>query len=481
MLVRDRLFMGGEWVGAAGRGWSELVDPSTGEVFGRVVEGDATDVDRAVTAASAALAGWSATEPGERAALLRRLSAGLIARMAEVGDLVARQIGMPVSQAALIQGGAPAYVAGAFADICESYAFEAREGPSLLLRRPVGVVGAISSWNWPLYVAVSKAAAALAAGCTVVLKPSEVAPLTELLLAEVAAESGLPPGVLNVVCGTGPVAGEALVAHPGVSKLSFTGSTRTGRRVAELAGRSLTPLVAELGGKSAAVVLDDADLEEAVQATVRQAFLNSGQTCLAWSRLLVPAGSHGEAARMAARMAAKVASGLVVGDPFDPATDLGPLSSAALRERVWAFVSGAEEEGAVIECGGVGAPPALDRGFYARPTVLSGVTAEMTVAREEVFGPVLAVMAYEGGDDGAVELANSTDYGLHGAVFSADRGRALAVARRLRTGQVDLGGAGYNVRAPIGGFGLSGWGRELGVAGMEEFLAISSIQLPHLQ
>lgn len=474
VLVRERFYVSGEWVAPAGPGWIELTNPATEEPLGRVPAGGPADVDAAVAAARRALPGWAAVPAGERAQVLRSVAAGLTARMAEVGELVARQVGMPLSTAVLLQGGAPAYVAGSFADICEAYAFETDEGSSRLVRHPIGVVGCITAWNWPLYVTTCKVAAALAAGCTVVVKPSEVAPLTEFLLADVAAEAGVPPGVVNVVSGWGPEAGAALVGHPGVDKVSFTGSTANGRKVAELAGRTLTPVVLELGGKSASVVLDDADLDEAVQATVRQAFLNSGQTCLAWSRLLVPAHRHDEAALLAA----KVADGLVVGDPFDGATDLGPLVSAGLRERVETFVRAGVDEGAVLMSGGPGRPAGCDRGYFVRPTVLGRVTPAMTVAREEVFGPVLAVMPYEGGDDGAVAMANDSPYGLHGAVFSGDRQRALAVARRLRTGQVDVCGAGYNVRAPIGGFGRSGWGRELGVAGLEEFLALSAIQLP---
>lgn len=472
LIVREQLYVGGRWVAPQASGRIELTNPATGKLLGRSAAAGRADVDIAVGAARSAFPAWADTAPADRAALLRRIEAGLTARMPEVGSLVSSQVGMPLSTAVLLQGGAPAYVAGAYAAICEQYEFETVEGHSRLLRRPIGVVAAITPWNWPLYIAVCKVAAALAAGCTVVVKPSEVAPLTELLLADVAAEAGVPAGVINVVPGWGDEAGAALVAHAGVDKVSFTGSTANGVEVAGLAGRHLKPTVMELGGKSASVVLDDADLEEAVQATVRQCYLNAGQTCLAWSRLLVPRHLHDDAAQLAA----KVADGLVVGDPFDPATDIGPLASPGLRQQVERLVQIAVEEGAILQNAGPTRPPGP--GWYVRPTVLAGVTPDMTVAREEAFGPVLCVMPYDGGDDGAVAMANDSEYGLHGAVFSADRARALTVARRLRTGQVDVCGAGYNVRAPIGGFGRSGWGRELGVAGMEEFLATTSIQLP---
>jgi acyl-CoA reductase-like NAD-dependent aldehyde dehydrogenase len=473
VLVRERFFVGGTWVEPTAGGTIEVVNPATEEPFATVPAGTAADVDRAVAAARAALDGWSATAPAERGALLARMAEGIIARMGEVGSLIAQEVGMPVGWATLIQGGASALVTRTYGELVAGYRFEERDGPSLLVRRPLGVAGCVTPWNFPLYVAVSKVAAALAAGCTAVVKPSELAPLTAFLLADVAEEAGAPPGVLNVVSGLGPEAGEALVVHPGVDVVSFTGSTQTGRRVAVLAGRALKPTVLELGGKSASVVLDDADLDEAVEATVRQSFLNSGQTCLAWTRLLVPAARHDEAARVAA----KVADSLTVGDPEAGEADLGPLRTAAQREAVWRAIEAAEAEGATVVAGGTGPPDGLDRGWYARPTVLAGVRPHMAVAREEVFGPVLAILAHEGDDD-AVRIANATGYGLHGAVFSGDRERAAAVARRLRTGQVDLGGAGYNPRAPIGGFGRSGWGRELGVAGLEAFLGLTSIQLP---
>jgi acyl-CoA reductase-like NAD-dependent aldehyde dehydrogenase len=320
---------------------------------------------------------------------------------------------------------------------------------------------------------VAKVAPALAAGCTVVLKPSEVAPLTAFVLAEVAEEAELPPGVFNVVTGLGPSIGEALVGHAEVDMVSFTGSTAAGRRVAALAGATVKRVTLELSGKSPSVVLDDADLADAVGSSVRQCFLNSGQTCIAWSRLLVPRHRHDEAAALAA----EVADAYVVGDPLDPDTTLGPVATAAQRERIRGAIQAGVDGGATLVTGGADHPPGLDRGWYVRPTVFAGVHNDMPIARHEVFGPVLAVMPYDEEDDG-VRLANDTIYGLHAGVFSSDRQRALRVARRLRAGQVDVNGGGFNLLAPFGGYKQSGYGRELGHHGLEAYLEVKSLQLP---
>ncbi|HMI81712.1 MAG TPA: aldehyde dehydrogenase family protein, partial [Solirubrobacterales bacterium] len=350
--------------------------------------------------------------------------------------------------------------------------FEQRVGHSLVVREPVGVVAAIAPWNFPLLLGVNKVGAALAAGCTVVLKPSELAPLHALLLAEVAEEAGLPPGVLNVLVGTGPVAGEALAADPRVAAVSLTGSTAAGRRVAELAAATVKRVGLELGGKSAALLLDDADLPAAVPAVVSQCFWNSGQSCMAWSRLLVPRSAYAEVARLAV----EEAEARALGAPLDPATEVGPLISEGQRRRLWGLIEETLGQGAELLCGGTGAPPGLERGFYARPTVLGEVRGEMAAAREELFGPVLCLLPYERESE-AVAIANDTRFGLHGAVFSAGEERALAVARQLETGMVDLNGAPLNPQAPFGGRKESGLGRELGRFGIEAFLETKSIQL----
>jgi len=340
------------------------------------------------------------------------------------------------------------------------------------VREPVGVVGAITPWNYPLRQIASKVAPALAAGCTVVVKPSEVAPLNAFLLAEIVDAIGLPPGVLNLVTGYGPVVGEALAAHPDVDMISFTGSTLAGRRVSERAAPTVKRVALELGGKSANVILEDADLERAVNSGVGACFLNSGQTCSALTRMLVPRGRLAEAEQIAAAAAER----FTTGDPFDPATKLGPLVSERQRERVRGYIARGIAEGARLLTGGADAPAGQETGYFVLPTVFSDVTSEMTIAQEEIFGPVLVLIAHDGDED-AIRIANDTIYGLAGAVWSADEERAKLVARRIRTGQVDINGAAYNPLAPFGGYKQSGHGRELGPFGIDEFLEVKSLQL----
>ncbi|MEA2826241.1 MAG: aldehyde dehydrogenase [Actinomycetota bacterium] len=468
--IRDHLFVGGGWVEPASAGVIEVVNPATEEAMGRVPDGSGADVDRAVTAARAAFDGWAATPVGERARFVEAMHAVLVGRLSEIGLLVAEEVGCPLPFATLVQVGGPLMVMGSLAEVARTFPFEEEVGLSLVVREPVGVVAAITPWNYPLLQVVQKVAAALAAGCTVVLKPSELAPLTALALADAAMEVGLPPGVLNVVTGRGGV-GEALVAHPGVDLVSFTGSSAVGRRVAALAAGALKRVVLELGGKSANVVLDDADLEEAVQAGVRQCFMNAGQTCVAWSRMVVPRHLEKEAAGLAA----DVAGSYVLGDPLAADTTMGPVISATQRCRIRAAVEAGVGEGAALVAGGAEAPAGLSRGFFVRPTVFAGATNRMAVARDEIFGPVLAIIPHDGDDD-AVAIANDSPYGLHGAVFSADRERALAVARRLRTGMVGINGGGFDALAPWGGYKHSGLGREQGRFGLEEFLEVKAVQ-----
>jgi betaine-aldehyde dehydrogenase len=407
----------------------------------------------------------------ERARVLAALRDGLTARMGEIATLIATEVGMPLPMAMLIQAGAAAFVMGSYIDVLEAFPFEEEVGNSVVVREPVGVVAAVTPWNYPLYQLVCKVAPALAAGCTVVAKPSEVAPLSAFLLAEIADSAGVPPGVLNLVTGDGPITGNALVTHPGVDMISFTGSTAAGAIISEQVARSVKRVTLELGGKSPSIVLDDADVEEAVRATVSQCYLNSGQTCIAWSRLLVPADRHDEATTFAA----KIADGFTLGDPLEPGTDLGPLASDAQRHRVRDYIRNGIDEGATLVTGGTDPPEGLSRGFFVRPTVFADVDPSMTIAREEIFGPVLSIIPYRDEAD-AVAIANDSPYGLHGAVFSADRDRATRVARQLRTGQVDINGGGFNFKAPFGGYKRSGLGRELGSQGLEEYLEVKSLQ-----
>ncbi len=473
MIVRDALFIDGTWRRPDGEATIEVVNAATEEVMGVVPDGGPADVGRAVAAARAAFDGWSRATVEERAKTVERLGEALSARVPEVGALVAQEVGMPITMATVIQAALPAMVMGSYASSVREMAFEERVGSSVVLREAAGVVAAITPWNYPLHQAVAKVAPALAAGCTVVLKPSEVAPLSAFVLAEAAEEAGLPAGVLNVVTGRGPAAGEALVAHPEVDVVSFTGSTPAGRRVAALAASTIKRVTLELSGKSPSIVLDDADLADAVNSAVRQCMLNSGQTCIAWTRLLVPRHLHDQAAELAA----EVVAGYVLGDPMGPSTTLGPLAFGGHRDRVRAAIVAAVDEGATLVAGGPAAPEGLDRGYFVRPTVFAGVDNTMTVAREEVFGPVLAILPYDGEDD-AVRLANDSIYGLSAGVFSADRERALRVARRLRAGQVDVNGGGFNLMAPFGGYKQSGYGRELGRHGLDTYLETKSLQLP---
>ena len=468
----ERLYIGGSWVEPAGPGTIDVLSPSTEEVIGRVPAGSAADADRAVRAAAEAFPAWAATPAAERARALTRLERARAARLEDVAHVITAEVGMPLGLSRSIQATVPLTVLGSYAQLLPGFAFEDRVGHSLVVKEPFGVVACITPWNYPLHQIVAKVAPALAAGCTVVVKPSEVAPLNAFLLAEAVHEAGLPKGVFNLVSGTGPVVGEALCAHAAVDMVSFTGSTRAGRRVAALAADSVKRVALELGGKSASVVLDDADFPRATKATVSSCYLNSGQTCTALTRLLVPRSREEEAVGLAV----EAARAFTVGDPFGGQAKLGPLVSAAQRERVRQYVRTGVAEGATLRLGGAEPPEGLKTGYYVRPTVFASVRPEMTIAREEIFGPVLSILPY-GDEDDAVRIANDTPYGLAGAVWSASDERAQRVARRLRTGQVDVNGGRFNPLAPFGGFKQSGYGRELGEWGLEEFLATKSLQL----
>ncbi len=469
---RYELFIGGEWVPSTGTGSIDVVNPTTEEVMGSVPEGTPEDVDRAVEAARAAFPGWSQTAPEERSKYLYRIQDGLQARMAEIGSTIAAEVGMPINLSTMIQAGLPTVSFGTMAQLAGELPFEEQIGNSLVVREPVGVVGAITPWNYPLHQIAAKVAPALAAGCTVVLKPSEVAPLNSFYLAEVVEEVGLPAGVLNLVTGFGPVVGEAIAAHPAVDMVSFTGSTRAGRRVSELAARTVKRVTLELGGKSPNVILDDANLDKAVATGVGACFLNSGQTCSALTRMIVPRSRLAEVEEIATRSAEEYTTG----DPFADGTRLGPLVSDSQRQRVRGYIASGLVEGAKLLTGGEEAPEGQETGYFLRPTVFSEVRPHMAIAQEEIFGPVLSIMPYDDEEE-AVDIANDTVYGLAGAVWSGDPERAKSVARRLRTGQVDVNGGAFNPLAPFGGYKQSGHGRELGRYGLEEYLEVKSLQL----
>jgi betaine-aldehyde dehydrogenase len=471
--VRDKLYIGGAWVASRSPAMLEVIDASTEAVMGQIPAGDPADVDAAATSARGAFDAWAATPVTQRAELLERLAAGLKARADEIARTISAEVGMPLKLSQRIQAGLPPQVMASYAGIVREFTFEENIGPTRVTLEPVGVIGCITPWNYPLHQVVAKVAPALAAGCTVVLKPSELAPLTAFILAEVVHEAKLPAGVFNLVSGPGPSVGEALVVHPAVDMVSFTGSTRAGRRISELAAASVKRVALELGGKSASIVLDDADFAKAIRSTMNQCYLNSGQTCTALSRLLVPAARYEEAARLAV----EAARGFAPGDPLQEDTKLGPLISAHQRERVRGYIRKGIEEGAELLAGGADAPADLAKGYYVQPTVFGRVRPDMTIAQEEIFGPVLSIIPYRDEDE-AVSIANGTIYGLAGAVWSGDNAHAERVARRLRAGRVDVNGGGFNMLAPFGGFKQSGHGRELGRYGLEEFLEARSLQLP---
>ncbi|MEU7868623.1 aldehyde dehydrogenase family protein [Dactylosporangium sp. NPDC049140] len=447
----------------------DVVNPATEQVIGSVPTGSPDTVSGAVAAARAAQPAWAALPRAERAARLQALLDAMSAAAPELAELISTEMGAPLPIARKVQVGLPLATLGSMIELLRAPEEPQRIGNSEVYREPVGVVGAITPWNYPLHQTVAKVAPALAAGNTVVHKPSEVAPLSANRLAELVRAAGIPDGVYNVVHGYGDPTGAALAGHPGIDLVSFTGSTAAGRRVAALAAANVTRVALELGGKSANVILPDADLAAAVKVGIGNCFLNSGQTCTAWTRMLVPESRHDEAVELAVAAAAKY----TVGDPADPATRLGPLASAAQRDRVLGYIERGRRDGATVAFGG-GEVPSV--GYYVAPVVFAGVDPDAAIAQEEIFGPVLSIIRYRDEDD-AVRIANATRYGLAGAVWSADRDRAVAFARRMRTGQVDINGGSFNPLAPFGGIGHSGYGRELGVHGYEEFTAVKSVQL----
>ncbi|NYJ02207.1 acyl-CoA reductase-like NAD-dependent aldehyde dehydrogenase [Nocardioides thalensis] len=468
---RAEVFIDGEWRSPYDGGRAEVENPATESIVGTAAEAGARDVDDAVAAARRAHPAWSAQAHEDRVALLGDWLALLEKSYDTLVDTTVAELGAPVAIAREAHVDTALAVLRAYLDAAAEVRWEERIGHSTVLRSAIGVAACITPWNYPLYQVLAKVGGALVAGSTVVLKPAELTPLSAYLLLDAATEAGLPPGVLNLVPGRGQVVGEAMVSHPDVDVVSFTGSTAVGVRISELAARDVKRVCLELGGKSASIVLDDADLATAVTASVQGGMLNSGQTCSAWSRLLVPERLLPDALAAAGSAAAD----LVVGDPRSESTWIGPVVSAGQRRTVSGYVDRAVAAGARVVTGGTGAP--FERGHFHAPTILTGVAADAEVVRDEVFGPVVTVQGYADVDE-AIDLANDSPYGLHGAVWSGDGGRAYAVARRLRTGQVDINGAEFNPAAPFGGFRRSGNGRELGRFGIEEFLETTSIQRP---
>jgi aldehyde dehydrogenase (NAD+) len=474
MIVFEKFLIDGEWVAPEGRGHFDVHNAATEEVMGRVPDGSASDVDRAVASARSAFESWANEAPAFRAEVLRQIADGIRKRRDELVEVIIGELGAPRPMTEQFMVDFPANTLEFYADLLATYPFEERIGNSLVVKEPAGVVAAITPWNYPLHQIAAKLGPALAAGCTLVLKPSEVVPLSCFMLAEIANETALPKGVFNFLSGAGPVVGEAMATHPGVDMVSFTGSTAAGRRVAELAAKTVKKVSLELGGKSASVILDDADFEKAVRASLNHAFINSGQTCASWTRMLVPRARQEEAIGFALD---ELRRSNAVGDPREGKARLGPLVSARQRERVRAYIQSGVDEGARLLAGGTEAPIGLETGYYVRPTLFSDVRSDMKIAQEEIFGPVCTILPYDG-EEHAIRIANDTIYGLGGAVWSRDVAHAVRVARRIRTAQLDINGAPFNPHAPFGGVKQSGNGRELGKYGLEEYLEPKALQIP---
>jgi aldehyde dehydrogenase (NAD+) len=462
-------YIGGKWVPPHGDETLAVINPATEQEIDSIAMGGSVDVDAAVAAARSAFEDYSSTTRDERLALLDRVIEVYGSRMGDIGEVISQEMGAPLKFAVNAQSAAGIGHLMTVRQVLADFEFEHEVGTSLVVREPVGVCALITPWNWPLNQITCKVGPALAAGCTMVLKPSEVAPLSAILFAEVLDEAGVPPGVFNLVQGDGATVGAALSAHPDVDMVSFTGSTRAGIEVARAAAPTVKRVAQELGGKSANIILDDADLATTVARDVAIMCSNSGQSCNAPSRMLVPAARMDEAASAAAAAAADI----TVGDPNDESSRIGPVVSQVQYDRIQGLIETGVAEGARVEAGGPGKPEGLDTGYYVKPTVFSHVTNDMTIAREEIFGPVLVMIGYEDDDD-AVRIANDTAYGLSGYI-SGDAERARAMARRIRTGNVHLNGAQPDFNAPFGGYKQSGNGREWGALGMEEYLETKAI------
>ena len=470
-IVRDSFYINGQWVKASSKETLEVTTSGTGELYATIPAGTVEEANSAVDAAAAAFTSWANTSPKERGELLTRISEKLAERGDDIALCIANEVGMPLMLAKGIQAGLPTFTFADNAQRASEFVWEEEVGTSTLVREPVGVVAAITPWNYPLHQIANKVAAALAAGCTVVLKPSEVAPINAFILADIIHEVGLPKGVFNLVTGVGPVVGEAIVAHPKTDMVSFTGSTRAGKRVMEIAAQMVKRVSLELGGKSANVILEDADIAKAVADGIGKAYLNSGQTCSALTRMVVPRSKLKEVEDVAVATAAA----FTPADPITGASFCGPLISAVQQQRVRDYINKGIDEGARLICGGTDVPEELSKGFYVMPTIFSDVKNSMTIAQEEIFGPVLSIIPYDTEEE-AIAIANDSLYGLAGGVWAATDEKALEVARKIRTGQVEINGGAFNIVAPFGGYKQSGIGRELGTYGFEEFLEVKAIQ-----
>jgi aldehyde dehydrogenase (NAD+) len=469
VIEHRQIFVNGKWVDSTATESIQVVNPATEETIASVPRGTAEDVDLAARAAGDAFDQWSQTSVEDRTAVLRRIARILETRSDELTNTMVTEIGTPITAACSSQTDVSVADLDNFADAMSEIAWEESVGTAVVRREAAGVVGALCAWNGPLRSVVLKAGAAIAAGCTVVVKGSEVAPLTSYVFADVATEAGLPDGVVNLVSGTGPEVGEAIVLHPAVDVASLTGSVRAGSRVMELASRSVKRVALELGGKSANLICEDADLPTAIRTGIADAFRNAGQVCGGLTRILVPKSRLAEAEAAAVA----TAESYVLGDPFDPATTLGPVVSAVQRDRVRAHITRAIDDGVRLLTGGPEAPEGIERGYFVRPTVFSGKNSDR-LAQDEVFGPVVIIIGFDDEAD-AIAIANDSQYGLAGGIWCGDPARARQLAKRVRTGRIRINGTPIDMRAPHGGFKLSGIGREMGKYGIEEFLEYKSI------
>ncbi len=468
---RKRNYIDGEWIDASSKEVIDVINPTSEEKIGSVPVSKEEDIDLAVNAARRAFLGWSEASVEERSGYLNSLSLAIKDRTEDLAKLITEEVGTPIEYSRMAMVGTPRVVARSYAKILEDFDWEERNRNSLIVKEPIGVVAMITPWNFPLHQIIGKVAPAIAAGCTMVLKPSKEAPLNAFALADILDDIGLPKGVFNLVSGHGREIGESLARHSEVDMVSFTGSTNAGVRVSELAAPSVKRVSLELGGKSANIILEDADIARASASAIYSCFGNSGQECSALTRLLIPENKRDEVLEIITNKISRYS----VGDPMEEGIRCGPMVSKRQQQSVSSFIIGAMEEGATLVAGGEGMPDGLDKGFFVRPTVFADVTPDMTIFREEVFGPVLSVTTYADEEE-AVSLANDSEYGLSGGVWSEDLDRAMRVARKMRTGQISINGGAFNVTAPFGGYKKSGLGRELGIHGLEEFLETKSIQ-----
>jgi len=472
MRTHDKLFINGEWVLPDGKGSIEVINPTTEDCCACVPCGNSNDVDRAVMAARVAFSSWSQTPAAERGAFIAQLAEKIAGNVEEIAALVAEELGMPLALSKTVQVGLPNAVMKSYTDMPAVMDKEERLGNSLLIKEAIGVCAFITPWNLPLHQIVAKVAPALAAGCTMILKPSSETPLTALYFAGLVAEVGLPPGVFNLVTGSGKVVGEAMAMHPDIDMVSITGSTSAGIRVAELAASTVKRVSQELGGKSACIVLDDADLDLAVESVVRAVCMNSGQVCAALTRLILPRAKY----KRAIAIAKMAAESVVVGGAFDDGAYMGPMVSRLQQEKVLKYIDKGIGEGATLVTGGVEMPDGISKGFFVKPTVFADVKNDMIIAQEEIFGPVVVLIPYDSEAE-AIEIANESVFGLSGAVWGNDVDHAIKVAKKMRTGQVTINSGEFNLSAPFGGYKQSGNGRELGVYGLHEFMETKSLQL----